>query len=330
MKMSRINLPFLPSSRGGAGGGRATLRRALNWATTRLKNKSRSPALDSEVILSFVLKKTREFLFANPNYELSNFQLTAYNLLLRKRLRRVPIAYLTGRKEFYGLDFQVTPDVLIPRPETELLVELALDRIKNKELRIKNVVDVGTGSGCIVSTLAVIAIRHRRRSNLRFYATDNSTPALNIARANARRHGVAKKIKFIKSDLLSTLPLTIYRLPTLVLANLPYLTPQQYNSNPDLRREPHSALVSGRDGLKSFRELFAQLSVIARSQQTTKQSRDRRGLRPRDDDKIMLLLEHDPSQVSKLKSLTKKYFPSPTKITFHRDLSGRNRVMEMS
>ncbi len=325
-----------------------TINQALNRVTDNLSKTSSSPALDSEVILSFVLKKSKEFLFANVNYRLSSLQATRYSLLATRRSRGEPIAYLTGHKEFYGLDFRVTPDVLIPRPETELLVELALDRIRNIELRIKNIIDVGTGSGCVMISLAKkippqacpprCAWRGRGggsgRGRIRIYATDISNPALKIARLNARHHGVARKIKFVQGNLLDPflhLPLMRGRKSrghSLILANLPYITPRKLN-NPDLKFEPPSALIGGPDGLKYYRALFEQI------QNSPFPLFSKRGGAPslwqREGwDEFILLLEHDPSQVSKLKSLAKTYFPSPTKITFHRDLSGRNRVMEIS
>lgn len=331
-----------------------TVADAHNFGVKKLRESSASPALDAEVLLSHVLKKDRAWLFANPNRKLTGLQLTAYNLLIRHRANHWPIAYLTGHKEFYGLDFRVTKDVLIPRPDTELLVELALNRIENKELRIKEVVDLGTGSGCIIIALSVILRRTRRRISRSFglpqddkinlIGTDSSAKALAVARANARAHGVEKKIRFRRGNLLapvlSPLPRPrqaqrggqawrgLGRGRTIIIANLPYLTPSQYNSNPDLAHEPRSALVAGKDGLKYYRELFRQIKAVCHSEGTPEESqRSFVGIPPQDDNKITILLEHDPAQVAKLKSLAKKYFPH-AKLKFHKDLSGAFRIME--
>ncbi|OGE79098.1 MAG: hypothetical protein A2751_05650 [Candidatus Doudnabacteria bacterium RIFCSPHIGHO2_01_FULL_46_14] len=302
-----------------------TIREAFVWTEKKI-NKADSPQLDAEVLLSHTIKKSKEFLFANPDFKLSSLQFSIYRSLIQKRDRHWPVSYLIGHKEFYGLDFKVTPHVLIPRPETELLVELAIQKIKNKRLAIRNILDIGTGSGCIITSIAVIA--SQRRSNLKFYATDVSNSALKIAKSNARRHSVAKKIKFLHSNLLSTLPATAYKLPSLILANLPYLTPSQYNSNLDLKHEPRAALVAGPDGLKYYRKLFRQI------RNSPNPSYPKRGtpplsLRGGREGLLTLLLEHDPSQTSKLKFLTKQYFPQ-AKLKFHRDLSGLNRVLEIN
>ncbi len=275
-------------------------------------------ARDSEILLSFVLKKNKAWLFANPDFKVPNLQLKTYNSLIHRRASRWPIAYLTGHKEFYGLDFKVDKNVLIPRPETELLVELALKGLRVEGTGYRNIIDVGTGSGAII-----ISIVKFTKSKATFFATDILNTALKVAKSNARRHGVAKKIKFIKSDLLSNLQLTTHNSPTLIIANLPYLTPRQMK-NPDLKHEPKNALVAGKGGLKYYRELFKQMAVL-RHPRPDRGSRLDSRLRGND---ATLLLEHDPSQVAKLKSLAKKYFPKAKPI-FHKDLSNRYRVVEI-
>ena len=257
------------------------IRTAISLATQSLK-KSASPVLDAEVLLSFVLKKPKEFLYGHPDFKLSEIQDSKFRILIRKRANHWPVAYLTGHKEFFGLDLLVTKDVLVPRPETELLVELALERLKIRDLRFKNIVEVGTGSGNIIISLVI----QSEARNLRFFATDTSAKALAIARRNARRNGVASKIKFLRGNLLK--PSTIrpahggeqsrttssgnksfYSLSKrkrveglLIVANLPYLTEKQYRANPDLKHEPKRALVGGKDGMKYFREIFEQLHTF--------------------------------------------------------------------
>src|SRR3989344_5667892 len=230
---------------------------------------------DSEILLSFILKKDKAWIFANPGKTLNKSQETSYQKLIQKCKQHWPVAYLTGHKEFYGLDFKVDQDVLIPRPETELLVELALERIKNRELGIKNVIDVGTGSGTIIITISKILATASILEKLKLFAIDVSSSALKIAKVNAGRHGVARKIKFVRGNLLDPLfrlPLRPLSFPphegglkggrgrSLIIANLPYLTPRQMK-NPDLKHEPKNALVAGKDGLKYYRELFKQIKI---------------------------------------------------------------------
>jgi len=291
------------------------IREALSWATQKLNKKTQSPALDAEVLLSFVLKKDKSWIFANPDNKLTTKQSNNFNNLIQKRANHWPVAYLTGHKEFFGLDFRVTKDTLIPRPETELLVEKALEILKNN--KIKQVIDVGTGSGCIIISLAS-SLRGYSRGNLKFYATDISTQTLKVAKQNAKNH----KIKFVQANLL---PPEHVEGHSLIVANLPYLTPKQLK-NPDLKHEPKSALVAGPDGLKYYRELFKQIRSLRHPELACPQRSRLRG--GRDSGSSTILLEHDPSQVSKLKSLAKKHFPK-AKTQFHKDLTGRFRIMEL-
>lgn len=301
-----------------------TVSQALNAAIKKLKNAGDSPALDAEVLLAHVLRRDRSYLYANPQKKLTRQHAEQFARMVHKRARRWPMAYLTGHKEFLGLDFRVSRDVLIPRPETELLVDLALKYLQANSYKLQAVVDLGTGSGNIIISLAKSI-----SGNLKFYALDSSAKALKIARLNARRHGVAKKIKFLHGNLLDPLlhlPLMRGRVSrghsNLIIANLPYLTPSQYSANPDLQHEPRPALVGGKDGLKYFKELFKQLYSLFANRYS------------------LVLLEFDPRQKRVLQSLARKFFPSPTKISkrnlggqakirFHKDLSGRDRVMEV-
>ena len=298
--------------------------------------------IDSEILLAHVLHKDRAWLFANPDYKLSHLQLTTYNLLLRRHSRGEPVAYLTGHKEFYGLDFSVNKNVLIPRPETELLVELAIKIATSpptppqawggwpkarRGRNVLNIIDVGTGSGCIIISIAknlpVISGLDHLTPGL--FAIDNSKTALAVAHTNARRHGVNGKIKFLHGDLLSPLQEMERdkgRGRTIIIANLPYLTTAQYNSNPGLRHEPKQALVAGKDGLKFFRELFRQLKAIHNSPSPPLRLRGGWGA-------LTVLLEFDPRQKNKLAVLAKKYFPH-SKTQFYKDLACKIRVMKLT
>jgi release factor glutamine methyltransferase len=173
--------------------------------------------------------------------------------MIARRVRREPVAYITGTREFWGLDFTVTTDVLIPRPETELLVEQALTWLKDRRLTGRGsvpplVVDVGTGSGCLAVALAVEC------ADVRLAATDISAAALAVARTNAAAHGVAHRIDFLLGSFLDP----VRDDPDLIVSNPPYVV-QAAALAPEVRRhEPHAALFGGADGLDAIRGLVAQ------------------------------------------------------------------------
>lgn len=206
-----------------------------------------SSRLDAEVLLAHVLGRDRAWLYAYPEHALSPSQLSAYQLLVSRRARREPVAYLTGHKEFYGLDFAITSDVLVPRPETEHLVQRAI-HCGATSSSSPIMADVGTGSGVIGVTLAVhLPLAH-------IIAIDTSQSALAVARSNAVRHSVANRVSLMQGDLLSPL-----RGPVdLVVANPPYLSwPELTVASPEVSRwEPRAALDGGSDGLSVIRRLL--------------------------------------------------------------------------
>jgi release factor glutamine methyltransferase len=206
-----------------------------------------TPRLDAEVLLAHVLGSDRAWLYAHPEHALSPVQVSDYQSLISRRAEREPVAYLTGHKEFFGLDFIVTPDVLIPRPETEGLVELALQCAASLP-RPHRVVDVGTGSGAIAVTLAV----HLPQTHV--LAIDTSLAALTLARRNAARHGVAQRIHCIQGNLLAPLARPV----DLIVANPPYLSQAELASAPPEVAcwEPSVALHGGLDGLAVIRHLL--------------------------------------------------------------------------
>jgi len=210
-----------------------------------------SPRLDSEVLLAHILDQDRAWLYAHPDHVLSLAQSSAYQALVSRRARREPVAYLTGHKEFYALDFFVTPDVLIPRPETEEMVEQAIHWVKTSYVS-GAVVDVGTGSGAIAVTLAL------HLPHIQVIATDTSSAALAVARRNAARHGVAHRVFFLQADLLAPL-----REPLgLIVANPPYVSHSELSAAPPevARWEPRAALDGGPDGLAVIRQLLGLVS----------------------------------------------------------------------
>jgi len=224
--------------------------------------------LDIELLLAHVAKKSREEIIAHPEYILTNHPYHTLQEYIKQRKKGMPLAYITHCKEFYGLDFEVDQHVLIPRPETEILVE-KVDELCETFLPQKPLVliDLGTGSGCIPITLA-----KKHPLVVRSIAIDNSPQALAVARRNAHAHGVKKNINFLLADLLTLPEEDIKSLSENVLlvitANLPYIPQDQYEKAPlhadtkGILFEPKGALVSGKDGLGHFRRFFDQYASL--------------------------------------------------------------------
>ncbi|MDH7576634.1 MAG: peptide chain release factor N(5)-glutamine methyltransferase [Bacillota bacterium] len=214
-----------------------------------------SPRLEAEVLLAFAWGRTRTEILVYPEQRIPAGIVENFWELLKQRARGVPVAYLTGEKEFMSLSFQVNPAVLIPRPETELLAERTLEFLAGREEGHRPLVaDVGTGCGALAVSLAY----YNRR--VRVVATDISGAALGVARANARRHGVEQRIEFLAGDLLAPLGAEGRTgRGTAVVANLPYIPRPLLNSLPrDVRYEPRIALDGGVDGLDLYRRLLPQ------------------------------------------------------------------------
>jgi len=227
---------------------------ALQTAAAKLRRpKSFTPRLDAEVILAHLLRVTREHLATYPEQQVTAPQQERFRWLIKQRERGVPVAYLTGSKEFFGLDFLVNRHVLIPRPESEALVEAILALVTGK--RAVTIADIGTGSG----NLAIAISRHLPQATV--YAVDQSQAALAVARRNAKR--LSARVRFFRGDLLS--PLT--RVPLdVIVANLPYLPrgDNSWVSKPEanqLKHEPIRALYSDADGLGYYRTLLQQVTA---------------------------------------------------------------------
>jgi release factor glutamine methyltransferase len=221
-----------------------TVAQALAWARHALRGAGQDTAqLDGEVLLSHVVSRDRAWLYTHPEFSLAPEQMDGFVSLVHRRTAHEPVAYLTGHKEFFGLDFVVTPAVLVPRPETELLVETALELVADR-VRAPTVVDVGTGSGVLAVTLAV------HLPVARMWATDLSSHALTVARRNAARHGVAQRVRFVQTDLLQAFNARV----DLVVSNPPYLRREELSGQ--LAWEPRAALDGGPDGLAVIRELL--------------------------------------------------------------------------
>ena len=208
------------------------------------------PRREAALLLGAVLRLSEAQLYARADDDVPEPAAVSYGQLIRRRADRIPVAYLLGRREFHGRTFAVDPRVLIPRPETEHLVEAALHCIDDGAC----VLDVGTGSGCIAVTLAL------ERPGSRIVATDLSPGALAVAAANCRRHGVADRVRLVRADLLSALRPGAF---DVVVSNPPYIDVGEWPSlMPEVRdHEPPEALFAG-DGLDFYRRLFAAGSFL--------------------------------------------------------------------
>lgn len=281
-----------------------TISESLQWGYKNLRKKSASAGLDAEVLLAFVLNKNKEFLYTFPERKLSKQQLKKFKKIISQKIRGVPVAYLVGHKEFYGLDFIVNKNVLIPRPETELIVDEVLKKIitnSNKNILI----DIGTGSGCIPVAISQ-HIKNNRGKNL-FFATDTSSSALKIARRNARRHQV--KIHLLKGNILQPFIKQWKSSATtslIITANLPYLTTEQMKEK-TIKFEPRQALHGGKDGLDLYLKLLQQIKKM----------------NPPTAD---IFLEIDPAQSKKISSLIKKILPK-TRVEIKKDLARKDRLV---
>lgn len=230
-----------------------TIRQAVASATEELARAGvPEPRLTAMMLLAEILRKDRIYILTRPEEVLAEEALHRFRDAVARRARGEPLQYITGHQEFYGLDFLVTPDVLIPRPETELIVEHVL--VRNRASR-PLIIDVGTGSGCIAIALAV----HLPTAHL--LALDISESALAVARRNAERHGVAERIEFLQSDLFSALHQQKRLVQAdFIVANLPYIAEHEAATLPREVREyePAVALLAGKDPLEFHRRLLRE------------------------------------------------------------------------
>ena len=232
-----------------------TIKELLSVSTDYLEEKQiESPRLTAEVLLAFQLNLNRVKLYLNLDLPLNDDEISGYRELIRRRLQREPLQYITGVQEFWSLDFQVDPRVLIPRPETELLVEKALERIKESSETHGHpleILDLGTGSGALAITLA------KEIQGARIWATDISPEAIELARLNASRHDVSGRIEFRQGDLWHALddPNITF---DLIVSNPPYVSIDEYEYlAPEVRdHEPRIALDGHEEGLFYIRKII--------------------------------------------------------------------------
>ena len=228
---------------------RHTIEVLLTEATQKLNALAPSgdtARLDAELLLSHVLHKPRSYLFTWPEKVLNDQEVSAFHQYIDKRASGLPVAYLTGQKAFWSLELQVNPNVLIPRPDTELMVELALSKTLPRDAVVA---DLGTGSGAIALAMAV------ERPNWHIYATDQSTDALATATDNAKANDI-KNVTFLSGSWCNALGNTR---PHMIVTNPPYIRQDDHHlKQGDVRFEPLSALASGSDGLGDIRQIIAE------------------------------------------------------------------------
>jgi release factor glutamine methyltransferase len=271
-----------------------TIQSLINEGAAVLHGVCETSRLDAEILLSHCLQKNRSYLKTWPektvDAELSN----RYQAFIAQRLQGAPIAYLTGSREFWSRSFKVSPDVLIPRPDSELLIELSLKQIpKNQSCKI---IDLGVGSGILAITLAL------ERPDAEIFAGDISEKALNVAKFNASRHN-AEHIRFLLSNWFDAVQAREF---DFVISNPPYIAKHdQHLQQGDLRFEPDIALVSEENGLKDIR-LIAEQS------------------RGRLKKAGQLFIEHGYNQQLEVQTILKKL--NYCQVTTHTDLSGNPRV----
>lgn len=287
----------------------------LEWTTRYFGDREiAEPRLEAEVLLAHVLQKDRVYLYANYEAPVNITERESYRAFIKRRIGGEPIAYITGNKEFMSLNFKVSPNVLIPRPDTEILVETAIAMARQE--RVPTIIDVGTGSGTIAVSLAVYL------ENVEIYASDISARALDIARENAHQHQV--NIQFVEGDLL--LPFLKHgegieagkemagalldygtEAVAMITANLPYipLAELEQTDRQVKNFEPRLALFAEGDGLEIYRRLIPQAYAL---------------LRPAG----ILLLEIDARQANAVPEMMQGF----TDVKIIKDWAGRDRVVQ--
>lgn len=298
-----------------------TIMEALQWANNKLRKAGvDSPMLDAEILLAFALDSPKSWLFAHFGDKLKTHQEEKFLELVDRREEREPVAYLVGKKAFYGRDFVVDKHVLIPRPETETMIELALKILADKDPERTLTADLGTGSGAIAVSIA-------GETNLPVIAVDIDEASLEVAKKNAAALVPQTAVDFQAGHLAEPIvrifktirgqtnvqTSSVYPFKTLLLtANLPYLSEVRMdNLQVEIRHEPKLALHAGADGLDAYWELFRQL-------------RDQRKILPRE---LIVLIEIDPEQRLAAEKLILHNFPGAN-LAVHQDLHGDDRVVE--
>jgi len=272
------------------------VRAALDWGRQELSS-SPTPALDAQVLLAHALGKPRAWVLAHDADLIGQREHHIYASLIARRVRGEPVAYLRGYVEWFGMELEITPDVLIPRPETELVAERAIKLARKEQVLL--VADIGTGSGALAIAMA------RHLVTARVFAVDSSHAALGVAAKNVHKHGVADRVTLVKGSLLTPLG----EKPDLIVANLPYVAAGLMPSlERSVRFEPPDALCGGADGLELYADMFDQMAD--------------RGWAPH------VVCEIDPRQAAGIRALAHRVFPD-ARVEVYPDYAVRDRIAQM-
>ncbi len=262
------------------------------------KGVTETAELDVSVLIAHLLGKSRPWVLSHGEYELSSEEMQTLEQSLRRYKEGIPLPYLLGRWEFYGNEFIVTQATLIPRPETEMMVEQVLLWLREHP-QASQVLDIGTGTGCIAISIALSCNR------VRVVASDLSLAALRVAKQNIRKYALGEQVILTQSSLIPPLASRF----DVICANLPYIPSARLKSLPIYGREPTSALDGGEDGLALYRAMFPTLPAF------TKES-------------CLIICEMDSDQSSLLAEMAKKTFPE-AQIAVLKDLNGQDRLLRV-
>lgn len=287
-----------------------TILKLLEWTTSYFKSHDiDSPRATAEILLAHILKLKRIDLYLRHDQPLISDELLKFKAFIKRRIKREPVAYIVGVKEFWSMDFAVTEDVLIPRPETECLVETSLGLLpedsnsdpNNPPMRI---LELGTGSGAVILALASTETKHL------FFASDLSIKAVLIAKQNAKHHGLDKTVNFFCADWFTPLKVVRHQFD-MIISNPPYIPTQVVSQlQPEIYKyEPISALDGNEDGLRCFRHIINNAHVYLNRQGS-------------------LVLEIGHNQKNEVQKIAEKC-GNYKNIVFTKDYSGYHRVVQM-
>jgi len=281
------------------------IQQVIERGKKKLEKTSVTPRLDSELLLSFTLSQSREYLFRRPDEKIKQSELKEFMTLLGERTKGMPIAHITKQQEFFGIPLLVNKHVLIPRPETEEVVEDAItfwEQIKDTKLFL----DVGTGSGCIAIALA------KNTTECKIIALEQSKQAIKVAEKNIKTYELDEQIELIESDVLSKLPKKYHSTDKIIVANLPYIgtTSNAFIADEVRKHEPKIALFGGKNGLELYERLLKQV--------TTKKISFK-----------AMFFEIGFSQTEDVEKLVKQYLPK-AQIRILKDLAGFPRTVRIT
>jgi release factor glutamine methyltransferase len=219
-----------------------------------------SSRLDAEVLMADLLDMERINLYVKYDYPLKSNEIDNYRERIKKRTQRIPVAYITEKKEFMSLEFKVKEGVLIPRPDTENLVEAVIEYCRQEEIQSPQIIDVGTGSGAIAVSLAHYI------EDAKVVGVDLSAEALKVARQNMNEHGLSERMSILKSDLLTEFIKREIEGIDIIVSNPPYISKSEMEElPPEVKKEPETALVAGEDGLDYYKKLIPQAEKVLKS-----------------------------------------------------------------